>query len=167
MIAYHGDHAVKDGILAQLQAHHDADEIIKGVYWQRGKGCAVGCTIHSGEHAEYEPRFGIPQTLARLEDTIFEGLPNEIAKGWPLRFMRAIKPGADLSLIQWQFLHWLMTDENVNPGINHPSVKDAVAQLATLLAACSKGDPIGEEAARSAAAYVKMAEKLVEFLESA
>ena len=82
MLAYNSDPNVKRAILRQLAAHREADEIVKGQYWENGKGCAVGCTLHSGEHVEYESRFGIPQMLARLEDAIFEGLPNEVSKEW-------------------------------------------------------------------------------------
>lgn len=42
LIAFHGDPKEKDAILAQLQLHHDADEIVHGVYWENGRGCAVG-----------------------------------------------------------------------------------------------------------------------------
>jgi hypothetical protein len=167
--AYHNDPAVKAAILAQLERHRLADEIIKGHYWENGKGCAVGCTIHSGRHAEYEPRFGIPQMLARLEDFIFEGLANGEAKTWPERFMGAIRPGADLSLVGWTFLHWLITDEAVNPGINHPTVRDAVRQCADVLAPLTKGaapDRSAASAARSAA-YSKMSDKLIGLLEAA
>ena len=90
MLAYHNDPQLKKQILEQLQRHYDADEIVKGRYWQNGKGCAVGCTLYSNQHKEYESRFGIPEILAHLEDTIFEGLPNEEAKNWPIRFMSAI-----------------------------------------------------------------------------
>src|SRR5258706_14596134 len=110
MLAYHNDPVVKAAILAQLQAHHDADQIVKGTYWEGGKGCAVGCTVHSSNHAEYEPRFGIPQVLARLEDRIFEGLSNELAKEWPMRFMSSVRPGADLSDIWPKFAAWLLAD---------------------------------------------------------
>ena len=71
--------------------------------------------------------------LARLEDCIFEGLPNGKAMAWPIRFMEAVKPGADLSRVGWQFLHWVLTDKRVNPGIDHPLVKDAVRQCADVL----------------------------------
>jgi hypothetical protein len=151
MIAYHGNPKVKSNILKQLRAHAKADEIVKGQYWEDGKGCAVGCTVHGSLHAEYEPRFGIPQMLARLEDTIFEGLPNAEAKKWPIEFMSAIKPGADLSCVGWQFLHWLLTDEKVNPGINHPLVRDAVRQCADVLVPLTKGLPANEDAAKAAA----------------
>ena len=110
MKAFHGQQAIKDNVLIQLQAHYEADEIIKGRYWENGKGCAVGCTIHSSDHSEYEPRFGIPQILARLEDGIFENLPNDLAKKWPIRFIKAIKPGADLSTAWPKFAVFLLID---------------------------------------------------------
>ena len=193
LTAYHNSAAEKESILAQLRAHYDADEIVKGQYWEDGKGCAVGCAIHSSNHMAYEDQFGIPVMLARLEDTIFEGLPSDEAKEWPLRFMGAIAPGADLSRVGWQFLHWLLTDEAVNPGINHPLVKDAVKRCADMLVPLTKGEPIDVSAAMSAvsaaesavsaaesamsamsavsaarsAAYSRMSEKLIELLKHA
>ena len=149
MYAYHNDRAIKSAILAQLAAHREADELVKGKYWENGKGCAVGCTIHSDDHTEYEVRFGIPHMLARLEDCIFEGLPNGSAKQWPERFMSSINPGADLSRIGWQFLHWLLTDTAVNPGIEHPLVRDAIRQCADVIAVLKHGGS-AESAAWSA-----------------
>jgi len=151
LVAYHNDQSIKDAILLQLQAHYDADQIIKGLYWEDGKGCAVGCTVHSSNHMDYEKLFGIPSALARLEDVIFEGSPNDIAKDWPIRFMTAIQPGMDLSLVSWKFLYWLLTDVSINPGINHPRVKPAVAQAAQVILAISKGEMPDIKAARSAA----------------
>ena len=110
MIAYHGDPKQKTKILAQLRRHAKADQLVKGQYWEAGKGCAVGCTIYSGNHAEYEPRFGIPRELAHLEDRIFERLDNGDSQKWPIRFMSAIKPGADLSGVWPDFAVWLLTD---------------------------------------------------------
>jgi len=148
----------KAAILEQLRAHAKADAIIKGQYWEDGRGCAVGCTIHSGDHAEYEPRFGIPRMLAWLEDRIFEGLPNDRAVAWPVRFIEAVQPGTDLSRVGWQFLHWLLTDETVNPSINHPRVRDAVKQCADVLAPLTEGEPVDKSAAWSAASAAWSAE---------
>ena len=111
LIAYHNDPAEKAAILAQLAAHRAADELVKGKYWEYGKGCAVGCTIHGNQHSEYERLFAIPRTLAYLEDRLFEGLPNGAAQAWPERFMGAIAPGADLAMVWPRFAHWLMTEE--------------------------------------------------------
>ena len=150
MLAFTGTSVTKPAILKQLRAHAKSDEIVKGQYWKAGKGCAVGCTIHGSNHALYESHFGVPQMLARLEDCIFEGLPNAEAKKWPVRFMSAIQPGADLSRVGWQFLHWLLTDEKVNPGINHPLVCEAIRQCADVLAPLTKGKPTDKNAAEAA-----------------
>jgi len=73
MKAYHNDPELKKKVLSELQHHYDADNIVKGRYWENGKGCAVGCLLKSGNHIEYEEKFGIPVQLAYLEDGIFEG----------------------------------------------------------------------------------------------
>lgn len=104
MKAFHNDPAIKAKYLARVQAHAQADEIIHGVYWQDGKGCALGCTVHSSMHSAYETELGIPQAIARLEDVIFEGLENGEAKRFPDQFLRAIPVGADLSGVPALFL---------------------------------------------------------------
>ena len=86
MKAFHGDKAVKEKYLNRVLAHQAADEIIKGKYWQGGKGCAVGCTIHSDDHYGYEHEIGVPAWLAFLQDKIFEGLPNAESKKFPADF---------------------------------------------------------------------------------
>lgn len=95
MLAFTDTAVTKIQLVESLERHAAVDAFIKGQYWSDGKGCAVGCSLHDfhaepGDHAAYEPLFGIPQVLARLEDGIFEGLPIDAAKEWPLRFARAI-----------------------------------------------------------------------------
>lgn len=111
LVAFHNDEKVKEKYVARVRAHKVADEIIKGIYWQNGKGCAVGCTIHSNNHADYETELGIPRILARLEDGIFENLPNERAKEWPEQFLDAVPVGADLCSVWPQFAVWMLIDE--------------------------------------------------------
>ena len=111
MKAFHNDPAIKEKYLARVKAHREADQLVKGEYWEDGKGCAVGCTIHSGNHKEYEIELGIPEILAHLEDTIFEGLPNELAMTWPERFLKSIPVGADLSKVWPKFAIFLLTDK--------------------------------------------------------
>ena len=111
--AYHGSPDLKAKYLSRVRQHHEADEIVKGQYWRDGKGCAVGCTLEeryseAGGHAAYETDLGIPVALARLEDSIFEGLQDSEAQLWPERFLSAIQPGADLSGVADQFVVLLM-----------------------------------------------------------
>ena len=111
MKAFHNDPLVKEYYFNRLNEHYQADEIIKGQYWENGKGCAVGCTVHSSNHKNYELELGIPKNIAHLQDSIFEKLPNELAKEFPLQFLSAIKVGADLKNVRNLFMIWLLTDQ--------------------------------------------------------
>jgi hypothetical protein len=132
MLSFHSDPSIKSNYLARVTGHADADEIVKGRYWENGKGCAVGCTIHGETHESFEHELGIPQMLAWLEDVIFEGLPNRYAKTWPERFLSSIAPGKDLSPVGWQFLHWLLTESGLGE-FHHTLTKVAVARCAETL----------------------------------
>ena len=111
MLAYHNKKEIKEYYLARVRAHRAADELVQGYgYWEGGKGCAVGCTIHGRDYGAYETELGIPRALARVEDYLFEHLPVEQARGWPERFLAAINPGADLSLVGSRWLLWLLSD---------------------------------------------------------
>jgi hypothetical protein len=112
MIAFHNDIKIKDLYLNRVKEHRIADEITKGIYWENGRGCAVGCTIHGSDHSKYETELGIPIILARLEDGIFEGLPLSRAKIWPEEFLNSINVGSDLSDVWPKFAIWLLTDKD-------------------------------------------------------
>jgi hypothetical protein len=156
LLAFHGNPKIKAKYLNRVKAHQKADEIVKGQYWQDGKGCAVGCTIHSSNHRAYETELGIPLALARLEDSIFEGLPNELAKEWPSKFLSAIELGADLSFVWPKFALWLLTDPQ-NGVLRHAkerSTKGAIQQVAELYIRWLNDDKpigVGWEAAANAA----------------
>ena len=111
MKAFHNDPLIKEYYFNRLNKHYQADEVVKGQYWANGKGCAVGCTIHSSDHNKYESELGIPKNIAYLQDSIFESLPNKLAKQFPLEFLSAIKVGADLKNVKNLFTIWLLTDQ--------------------------------------------------------
>lgn len=108
MQAFHNDIKIKEKYLSRVEAHRKADEIVQGITWENGKGCAIGCTLHSYNPWDYETELGIPDWLARVEDKIFEGLSKEDAQSWPGRFLSAINPGADLEKSKAPFLIFVM-----------------------------------------------------------
>ncbi len=188
LLAFHNDPAIKTKYLARVRAHREADQLIKGTGWGNGKGCAIGCTLDAYDHARYPVELGVPEMLARLEDCIFEGLPNDLSQAWPERFLSAIAPGADLSRVGWQFLRWLLTRSGIG-AYDDPLVRDSVKQCADVLLPLTRDDPAGTSAARSAAsaawsaawsaasaesaesarsaAYTTMADQLIALLEAA
>jgi hypothetical protein len=154
LIAYHGDSAIKAEYLARVRAHREADELIHGTYWKDGKGCAVGCTVHSGDHSRYEAELGIPIQLARIEDGLFESLPNGQAMLWPEAFLDAIPVGADLRIAYWQFMHWLLVDptEGVIRFAKADRTKDAIGKVGDLYARLLRGETVDRDTWAAAAA---------------
>ena len=124
---------IKADMLRQLQRHYAADEITQGHYWKHGKGCAVGCLTHDpkGGHNRFPVMFGLPEQFARLIDSIFEGLPSDVAKGWPLRVIEAVPVGAildqaffdDLALAR---LHRVLALQNSWPAEDRELVVPAI-----------------------------------------
>jgi hypothetical protein len=155
LIAYHGDPAIKDKYLARVRRHRAEDQLVKGQYWKDGKGCAVGCTIHGGEHRRYETELGIPIQLARIEDGLFEALPNGEAQAWPEAFLDAIPVGANLYIPYWQFMRWLLIDpeEGVIRFAKREKTKQAIENVGALYGRLLDGGTVSEEEWRNARAY--------------
>jgi hypothetical protein len=152
--AFHGKATIKATYLARVRKHQRLDELIHGTYWANGKGCAVGCTIHSANHAAYETELGIPRILARLEDRIFEGMANGKASRWPSGFLNAIRVGADLSLVWPRFAVWLLVDKRTGV-IRHAKTdaqRAAIQRVADLYGKVVKGEPVADSDWRAAAA---------------
>lgn len=132
--------ATKGQLLENIKNHMEADAFIKGIYWNDAskKGCAVGCSIvdFGGEpanHTEYERLFGIPTEIARLEDAIFEGLPLEDSKLWPLRFTNAVPVGVDLHDVFRRFKLAILEKHLVYNREKHPQVARVVDEVIELL----------------------------------
>jgi len=104
MKAFHNDPTIKDKYLARVRHHMAADNLVRGIGWENGKGCAVGCTLEDYKHDRYETELGIPEWLARVEDTLFEGMSVEKSKTWPEVFLSSIKIGDDLERVKAPFI---------------------------------------------------------------
>lgn len=148
MEAYLNDKNLKGKFINEIKKHMAADAIIKGSYGEEEdggwRGCAVGCSLKSlntinkkddstEAHNRYESELGIPEELAWLEDRIFEGLPIEDAKKWPLQFAMAIEEGRDLSKIATQFKLWLFDEENDVYKNAFPDGKKAIKLVVKVL----------------------------------
>lgn len=114
VLAYHGKPELKAAMLAMLAEHEAADQIVQGMYgpadeW-RG-GCAIGCliesirrieglaTIEHDSYANIQHYLGVPILLANVVDATHEALAPDDARTWPRRFLEAMQPGADLSMV--------------------------------------------------------------------
>ena len=67
------------------------------------------------DHDAYEAELGFPTWLARLEDTLFEGMPNHAAKSFPVTFLEAVPVGRNLEAVKWRFIGYIL-DELLSHG---------------------------------------------------
>lgn len=90
MLSYHNDSKLKKDMVSEMKIHKKQDDFMKGAYVHqsgRFKGCAVGCAVQSlnvkrgltlphDNHAKLAEASGILEWLWRLQDTLFEQLPD-------------------------------------------------------------------------------------------
>ena len=91
----------------EIDHHRAADLLVQGSYYDSstGQGCFIGCLAHGNDIAVVAERFGVPEPLTRLLESIFEGLPFGEAADFFSEIPRAIgKDGRDLTRVQWAFL---------------------------------------------------------------
>ena len=133
MIAFHNDIKIKEKYVNRVKKHRELDNLKQCETGENGKGCAVACTLDMVyDHSRYPIELGIPEWLARLEDTIFEGLNVEDSMSWPQEFLEAIPLGVDLEQIKKPFLIFILK-ENIKyldaceyDKENNPEVEKAV-----------------------------------------
>src|SRR5262245_2657581 len=106
LLAFHSDMSIKAKYLTRVENHIKMDNLVRGTGWnsEDGKGCAVGCTLEAYDHSLYPIELGIPEWLAKVEDTLFESMTLDMSRTWPLVFLSAIKPGVDLERTKGLFL---------------------------------------------------------------
>lgn len=154
-LSFHGKQSVKDDIDQRMLGHIERDELVRGTGFDNGRGCAVGCTYDTYDHADVARRSGVPEQLIRLLDTLHERTSAEVwkpAKGYPLalRFWRAIPVGVDLQPVVHR-LHAFIQQRNAER--TDGDVKAVCERVRDLHLRAAKGDNPSNwewEAARSA-----------------
>jgi len=136
MLSFHSDPAIKEKYLTRVIAHRKADNIIQGTGWVEGRGCAVGCTLENYDPSLYPVELGLPEWLARLEDIIFESLPEKDAVEWPEKFLEAIAVGVNVEMVRPKLairrLDRLIVFQK-SLAEKNPSVKEAIEQVIAAL----------------------------------
>ena len=169
LLAYFGKDSIKQKYVNRMKNHIKADELVRGIGFEDCKGCAVGCTLDNYNHKSYETELGLPEWLARLEDTIFEGMSEEKSKQFPLLLLQSITPGANLDKTYHKFCKYVLTEFADDCG--EEPVRKAIEMVLSQHEKAIKGEIITipelgrlYSAAWSAAwsaAYDKMADQLI------
>ena len=159
MLSYHGDPLIKAKYTARFAAHRAADEVIQGEGFTEGRGCFVGCTLDAYDHSRFPVELGWPEWLARLADTIFEGIPKEDAPQFGTDLLASVPIGVDLEPVRNRFLLTVQRrnleriKDKTTPGADAciAAVKTVIELLEHDVAAESAAESAAWLAARSAA----------------
>ena len=146
VLAYHGKETLKQETIAKMQSHHDADELVKGLYWEKGKGCMIGCLAHreADAHEWVAKALGFPLELAHLYDGLFEGLSLEASKSFPLKVLNATHTGADLSKVAARFKLWILENELHCDREAHPKIANAIDDVIALHMRVLNGEAVDD-----------------------
>lgn len=150
MLSFFGEQCLRDAVVERVREHQRLDQIAQRIYWDGSKGCAIGCVLHSDEHMAFERQLGIPVFLAYMDEHIFEHLPLEEAKAWPLRLIEAVPVGVDLELVFPRFMHWLLSDPKGMRQYADARTMPIIESLVTLYARRIEGIPFDADAAKAA-----------------
>ena len=156
MLAYHNNEELKQATILAMKEDIAAQRLIPGQYWENNKGCFVGCVVRGDDHMKFETQIGFPVMLARLADRVFEGLPTQAKRDdFAIRYLQSPAAGADLKLVGWNFLHWLLTEELpksvVGEGKIFDDVRNSMVQAADVLLPLTMGKEVDKNAADAAA----------------
>ena len=167
VLAYHGKETLKQETIAKMQSHHDADELVKGLYWKQGKGCMIGCLAHRNmdAHEWVAETLGFPLELAYLYDHLFEWQSPEASKSFPLKVLNATHTGADLSKVADRFKLWILENELHYDREAHPEIAKAVEDVIALYMRVLNDEAVDDSewsVARSAASSTWSAENSAE-----
>ena len=133
----------------EIDQHRAADLLVQGIYYYgaTGQGCFIGCLAHDNDTAMIAERFGVPEPLTRLLESIFERLPFDKAAEFFSAIPRAIgRDGRDLTRVHWAFLADLLRH------LPDTQARDAVADATAGMDLLAEGKEWPEAAAEEAKA---------------
>jgi hypothetical protein len=144
--AFFGRAGLKAIYVARAESHLLADEFVQTYgYWMGGKGCAIGCLAHSNAsaHEHLERQINFPESLNWTADAIFEGFARKdkgLWSNWPIRFVSAPRPGADLSRVHNRFVAWALREVIRFDRESHPEIAAVVDEAVSLHERTARGD---------------------------
>lgn len=183
-LTFKNDPLIKDSLVKRMDKHIELDELLQGATGNNGKGCTVWCALNNGElkrgydHSAFPDVLGLPEWLARLQDTIFEGLDVEDSKWFSSEWVRAIPIGKNIEPVKWKFCAFILK-ENIEIVLSldikddlKKQVVDAINMcLSVQISAIETGavDEAAWSAAWSAesAAFKRYADELLKLLKNA
>ncbi|TXH09127.1 MAG: hypothetical protein E6R04_09005, partial [Spirochaetes bacterium] len=144
VLAFHGNTELREKFVEEMRWHRDQDMILQGSIGEgegmKWRGCCIACGVHSMsriegnkykpyDHKLWETLIGIPEWMAYVCESIFEGLPEEEAREFPVQFAEAVKCGKDLDLLRPVFSIFVLESIRENARADGRAAIDQVIAL--------------------------------------
>ena len=153
MKSFHGNHELKEKLLRDIIEHRRLDRFRQGQFYDdSGRGCHLGCCVKSHDislngdwHQIFSNIYGIPLSIAYLEEFFFENLPIDKAKLWSETIIEATPVGVDLSHSYHRFMIWILCDKKFGV-INYATGEliHVINHIASLHALCINNQEVQE-----------------------
>lgn len=132
-----------------MQQHIDAEKLLQGATGKNGKGCFIYCSAGEYNHELMAKKIQWPLQLVYISEAIFEGLDVAGSQTFAVDILKAAKPNADLSLVHWKFLHWMIKDTLKKHST--PTTRKGCSKSLAVIRDLANGKKVTEKRALAAA----------------
>ena len=138
ILSYHNDESIKNKYVERMRDHIAAEELVRGIGFYKGRGCAIGCTLDNYDRAQYPIELGIPLWIGEIEEVLFEGMSEEKSEKFPLQFLENIPVGVDLEQVKSPFLIYIL--ESCLDAFDHAAFPDVCKMVCDVIEALRSGN---------------------------
>ena len=144
MSTFNNDPSLKADLIRQLKHHQELDAFVRGK-WLTGdtisgngrRGCFYGCTMQTEHNPReaFSEKYHMDLMYVYLTERIFEGLPDNEYKTYPVRSIECVPVGFDFNKIKSPFFHALLMDKEhgvINFYNGNKPAEAAIRQVAEL-----------------------------------
>ena len=130
--------------IERMKAHIEANELVRGLGFEDGKGCFIGCTFDRYDHEHAALSTGVPEWLWYLADDLHESMSQSVDRGdMALQLLHGFEKCEDFAALE-RAMHIYIQRQNIE-RVTALEIDAALAWSAKWSAA-----PAAEAAAKAA-----------------
>jgi hypothetical protein len=119
--------------IENMKRHIEADELVRGVGFESGEGCFVGCTIDAYDHDKCAEVTGVPKWVWRFCDTLHENMSDGIDRGdMALRLLKGFERVEEFKVL-WHDICAFIQQRNLDRVKGMDITSDLKAQVIAVI----------------------------------
>jgi len=99
--------------IQRMTDHIEADELVRGIGFEDGKGCFIGCTFDRYDHEHAAKTTGVPEWLWYLADELHENMSRSVDRGdMAMKLLRGFEQCEDFASLE-RAIHIYIQRQNI------------------------------------------------------